>query len=107
LFTSLFWKDFAERLIATLAQVASGLLTADAAASVPAEVWLITLSVSGLAVLVKALAANGISGTVSPASFMPASPDRPAADKEDVADGTAQEAEVESGFSEPVGVIRE
>jgi len=82
LFSSLFWKDFAERLIATLAQVALGLLTADGVGSVSAEVWLTTLLVAGLAVFLKCLAAAGIDGTVSPASFAPARPDLPAVSAE-------------------------
>lgn len=79
MFTTLFWKDFAERLVATLAQVAAGLFTADILTTgINWQVWAITLAGAGLGVLAKATAALKISDTVSPASLMPASPDLPA-----------------------------
>lgn len=78
MFSRLFWKDFFERLVATLAEVFLGLLTADGVASVPAEVWLTTLGTTALAVLLKCFAATKAAGTVSPASFVPAAPDLPA-----------------------------
>lgn len=82
MFTKLFWKDFFERLIATLAQVAAGLLAADGITGVSGEAWLVTLGVAGLGVLAKALAAGTVSNTVSPASFAPAAPDFPAVSEE-------------------------
>lgn len=100
MFTSLFWKDFLERLIATLAQVALGLLTADGVSGVNLQVWLVTLGVAGLGVFVKAVGASKVSGTLSPASLAPAAPDLPAVDIE-----TAKK--VEGDFGNPVGVLSE
>lgn len=85
MFTKLFFKDFAERLIATLAQVSLGLLTADQATSISAKAWLITLGVSALGVFVKAVGANKVDGTLSPASLAPVAPDLPAVSEEEVA----------------------
>ncbi len=48
LFTALFWKDFVDRLVGTLAQVALGLLTADATSGINWQVWLTTLAVAAL-----------------------------------------------------------
>lgn len=103
MFTSLFWKDFLERLIATLAQVALGLLTADAASGVNLTVWLTTLGVAALGVFVKATAASKVSNTVSPASFAPAAPDLPAVDKEEAAAVIADDIEKQNA----VGVLSE
>lgn len=72
IWTGLFWKDLAERLIATLAQVALGVVSASAFTPLGFD-WtgfLITLVVAGAAVVLKALAANAwVSNTVSPASL--------------------------------------
>ena len=69
MFTLAFWKDVLERLLATLAQVALGLLAADGASSVSAEVWVTTLAVAGLGVVLKALVASKVNDTLSPASL--------------------------------------
>jgi hypothetical protein len=69
LFTAAFWKDVLERLLATLAQVALGLLTADGVSGVNLEVWVTTLAVAGLGVVLKALVASKVSDTLSPASL--------------------------------------
>lgn len=83
MFTKLFWKDVVERLVATVAQVALGLLSADAVTGVSLEAWLVTLGVAALGVVLKALAALKLSpDAVSPASFAPASPDLPAVSEE-------------------------
>lgn len=69
MFTAAFWKDVLERLLATLAQVALGLLTADGVSGVNLEVWVTTLVVAGLGVVLKALVASKVSDTLSPASL--------------------------------------
>lgn len=88
LYTGLFWKDTFERLVATLSQVALGLLATDLTsfASIPWEAWLMTLFVAGVSVVLKALAASKTANTVSPASFAPAAPDKPAVSNEDPGD---------------------
>lgn len=84
MFSSLFWKDFFERLLATLAQVALGLLGAEGVSHVHPEAWAATLVVAGLAVFVKVCAAAGIvPDGVSPGSFAKAAPDQPAVDAEE------------------------
>lgn len=85
LFTALFWKDFVDRLVGTLAQVALGLLTADATSGINWQVWLTTLAVAALGVFVKAYAASKVDGTISPASFAKAAPDFPAVAVEEAA----------------------
>lgn len=99
MYTSLFWKDTFERLVATLAQVALGLLATDLTsfASIPWEAWLMTLAVAGITVVLKALAAGNSEGTVSPASFATARPDLPAVDR---AEATPA-AEVARGLHNP------
>lgn len=91
MYTSLFWKDTFERLVATLAQVALGLLATDLTsfANIPWEAWLMTLLVAGVTVVLKALAAGKSNDTVSPASFAPAAPDYPALAESEVTPATA------------------
>jgi hypothetical protein len=77
LFTVLFWKDLAERVVATVAQVLLGLLTADGATSVPASVWVTTTLVAAAAVVLKAVVAVTLvkgDDSVSPASLATSSP---------------------------------
>jgi hypothetical protein len=71
MWTSLFWKDLAERMVATVAQVLLGILTASGFNVVSFDL-VGTLTVVGVAaavVVLKALIAANVSGTVSPASL--------------------------------------
>lgn len=71
MYNSLFWKDVFERVVATLAQVLIALLTADGFDLLQAD-WqavLVTLAVSGALVVLKAIVAANVKGTVSPASL--------------------------------------
>ena len=69
--TSLFWKDVAERVVATVAQVLLGIITASGFNLVSFDVAgvLTTVGVAALAVVLKALVAAQVGGTVSPASL--------------------------------------
>lgn len=84
MYTKLFWKDFAERLIATLVQVGLGLFGANSVENIPLGAMAITMALAGLAVFAKALAAAGVKNTLSPASFAPVGPDLPAVAEEEV-----------------------
>lgn len=85
MFTKLFWKDTLERLVATLAQVGLGLLSAEGVSHVHTEAVVATLVVAGLGVILKALAATRVTDAVSPASFVPAPPDgKPAVAEENL-----------------------
>ena len=71
MYNSLFWKDLAERLVATVAQVLLGIVTASGFNLLNFDV-LSVLAVAGTAALVvvlKALVAANVGGTVSPASL--------------------------------------
>lgn len=71
MWTSLFWKDAAERVIATVAQVLLGIITADGFNLVNFDV-VATLTVVGtaaLATVLKVILAASVSETVSPASL--------------------------------------
>lgn len=71
MWSSLFWKDLAERLVATAAQVLLGIVTADGfnLVSFDAVGVLTTVGVALIVVVLKALVAVRVSGTVSPASL--------------------------------------
>lgn len=71
MWTSLFWKDVAERTVATVAQVLLGIITADGFNLVNFDVvgTLTVVGVAALAVLLKALIATQVTPTVSPASL--------------------------------------
>lgn len=94
MYTKLFWKDFFERLVSTLVQVSLGLLGAEGISQVTDltginwQAAIVTILIAGLGVLGKCLAAAQKSNTVSPASFAPAAPDKPAVavDEEEVPD---------------------
>lgn len=71
MWTSLFWKDVAERVVATVAQVLLGIITADGFNLVSFD-WVAVLTVVGVAaitVVLKALLATQVGPTVSPASL--------------------------------------
>lgn len=71
MWTSLFWKDVAERVIATVAQVLLGIITASGFNLLnfdPVSVLTVT-GVAALGVLLKALIAVQVGKTVSPASL--------------------------------------
>lgn len=71
MWTSLFWKDAAERVIATVAQVILGIITVEgfniATLDLGAAVTLVAVAAAG--VILKALIAANVSKTVSPASL--------------------------------------
>ena len=71
MWTSLFWKDVAERVVATVAQVILGIITVQgfniATLDLGASVTLVAVAAAG--VVLKALVAANVSKTVSPASL--------------------------------------
>ena len=72
MFTKLFWKDTAERVISTAAQAAIALLTVDGfdVANFDVEQGAAVVGVAALVSLLKALVAGKVTGsTVSPASL--------------------------------------
>lgn len=71
MFTSLFWKDTAERTIATVAQVLLGILTAAGFNLVNFDfiAVLTIVGVSAVSVVLKSLLASQVGKTVSPASL--------------------------------------
>lgn len=74
MWTSLFWKDTAERVLATVAQVLIAVLSVDGLnlVSLDWEATLSTVAIAGLLALLKAVVANAATGrTVSPASLAP------------------------------------
>jgi hypothetical protein len=77
MYNSLFWKDTLERVFFTALQTLLAILTVDGGLNLVNFDWqagLATVGVASLGALVKALAAKGVGGTVSPASL--ASDDR-------------------------------
>lgn len=74
IWNSLFWKDVAERVLSTVAQVLLGLFTADGfnLLSLDFTAALVTVLVAGFVVVLKAIIANELvkSPTVSPASLV-------------------------------------
>lgn len=78
IYTKLFWKDFFERFISTMAQVIFGLMTAGALSGVPTEIVIQTIAGAAVATALKLLAAGRKGDTVSPASLAGAAPDLPA-----------------------------
>ena len=74
IWTSLFWKDTVERVLATVAQVLIAVLSVDGLDLVALD-WQATLSavaIAGALSLLKAVVANAVTGnTVSPASLAP------------------------------------
>lgn len=71
MYSSLFWKDTFERLVATVAQVLIAILAADGFDLLQAD-WTaigVSLLVAGVLVVLKALVAGSMSKTVSPASL--------------------------------------
>lgn len=73
MWTSLFWKDVAERVLATVAQVILGIITLDGfnIASLDFVAAATLVGVAALGVILKALIASRIGPTVSPASLAP------------------------------------
>jgi uncharacterized membrane protein len=74
MFTALFWKDAAERVLATMAQTLLALLTADGFDVLQADfnTLLVTVVVAGVLSLLKALVAGSVvNPSVSPASLAP------------------------------------
>lgn len=72
MWTSLFWKDAAERAIRTFAQTLLALIGTGAATSLVALNWPELLGVAALAALLSVLTsviAGGVKTTVSPASL--------------------------------------
>lgn len=71
MWTSLFWKDVAERVIATVAQVLIALLTVDGFDLLTADFTAMAVAAGTAAILVvlKSVAAAYVGGTVSPASL--------------------------------------
>lgn len=72
IWTSLFWKDVAERVLATVAQVLIALLSVDGLdlVSIDVTATLSTVAIAAVLVVLKSLVANEFVGkTVSPASF--------------------------------------
>jgi len=71
MFTSLFWKDLAERVIATVAQVVLGIMAVDGfdLASLDWHATLTLIGVTALGVVAKALVATQVRPTISPASL--------------------------------------
>lgn len=71
MWTSLFWKDLGERVIATIAQVLLGIFTADGfnLLSIDATGVLVTVATAAILVVLKGIVAANISKTVSPASL--------------------------------------
>lgn len=75
MFTKLFWKDTAERVIVTAAECALGVLTMSATdIPVDGKIWWIAVGVPTAAAFLKALIASGKSDTISPASFAAVKP---------------------------------
>lgn len=75
-YNTVFWKDLGERLIATEAQAAIGLWTADSLTNFDGKVWGITLAVAGGLVVLKSLVAGKVvDDSMSPASLVTADPD--------------------------------
>jgi hypothetical protein len=74
-FSKLFWKDTAERVIASAAGGALAVLTMSATdVTVDGKVWLLGVGVPALTSLLKALVASGKHDTISPASFAAVKP---------------------------------
>jgi len=72
IWNSFFWKDVAERVVATVAQVLIALLSVDGLnlLSIDLTAVLSTIAISAALVVLKALVANEfVGGTVSPASL--------------------------------------
>lgn len=71
MWTSLFWKDLAERVIATVAQVVLGIITVQGfdIANFDWHTTVTLIVVAALGVVLKALVATQVSPTVSPASL--------------------------------------
>lgn len=74
IWNSLFWKDVAERVVATVAQVLLGLFAADGfdLLALDFQAALVTVAVAAVIVVLKAVVANELvkSPTVSPASLV-------------------------------------
>lgn len=74
IWSGLFWKDTAERVIATIAQVLIAVLSVDGLDLIALD-WtaaLTTVVVAGALSLLKAIVANAVTGnSVSPASLAP------------------------------------
>lgn len=74
IWTSLFWKDAAERVLSTVAQVLIAILSVDGLdlIQLDLEATLTTVLVAGGLALLKAIVANAAVGrAVSPASLVP------------------------------------
>lgn len=71
IWSNLFWKDVVERMLATVAQVLLGIITADGFNVVSFDVTgtLTVVGAAAVGVLLKALIASQVSKTVSPASL--------------------------------------
>jgi hypothetical protein len=77
MFTTLFWKDTAERVLASAAYGVLSLLAADGANvgdSGDPEAWLVFVGVPALLSLCKAIVATRVSDSVSPASLAKVTP---------------------------------
>jgi hypothetical protein len=74
IWTGLFWKDTAERVLATVAQVLIAVLSVDGLNLVALDWQAIAsaVAIAGALALLKAILANAVTGnTVSPASLAP------------------------------------
>ena len=85
MWTRVFWKDTAERTVATAAQAAVAMLSADGLGVLDVD-WADVGSVSGLAALLAVLkaliAAKTVDNTISPASLLTDPPGRHAVDRD-------------------------
>lgn len=71
MWSSLFWKDVAERVVATVAQVLLAIITAEGfnVATFDVAATLTVVGVAAAGVLLKSLIASQVGKTVSPASL--------------------------------------